>query len=160
MVDTRPGRPGTLSDVSYSIDVNLLLYASDEGSPFHSEARAFVESCATGTQLLCLSWTTLMAYLRIATHAAIFRAPLSPSEARHNIENLLALPHVRLLSEDEGFWEVYVEATKGMTVRGNLVPDAHLAALMKQHDVRTIYTNDSDFRRFTFLDVRNPLTSR
>ena len=46
-----------------------------------------------------------------------------------------------------------------MTVRGNLVPDSHLAALLKQHDVRTIYTNDSDFRQFTFLDVRNPLAS-
>lgn len=38
-----------------------------------------------------------------------------------------------------------------------LVPDAHLAAILLQHDVRKLYTNDSDFRRFTFLDVRNPL---
>ena len=41
-------------------------------------------------------------------------------------------------------------------MRGNLVPDAHLAALLRQHGIRTLYTNDSDFRRFSFLDVRNP----
>ena len=145
--------------MSYSIDVNLLLYGSDEGSPFHAEARAFLESCASGTEVLCLGWTTIMAYLRISTHPSIFETPLSPEDARENVGQLLSLPHVRLVSEDEGFWEVYVEATKGMTVRGNLVPDSHLAALLKQHDVRTLYTNDSDFRRFAFLKVRNPLTS-
>jgi hypothetical protein len=41
-------------------------------------------------------------------------------------------------------------------VRGNLVPDAHLAALLKQHGIRRLYTNDADFRKFPFLDVRSP----
>jgi predicted nucleic acid-binding protein len=43
-------------------------------------------------------------------------------------------------------------------VRGNLVPDAHLAALLRQHGVRRLYTNDADFRKFAFLDVRNPFS--
>lgn len=146
--------------MSYSIDVNILLYASDEGSPFHSTARAFLESCARKTELVCLGWTTIMAYLRISTHPSIFERPLSPKEARRNVEQLLGLPHLRVVSEEEGFWDVYLEATEGVTVRGNLVPDSHLAALLKQHDVRRIYTNDSDFRRFAFLEVRNPLTSQ
>ena len=41
-------------------------------------------------------------------------------------------------------------------MRGNLVPDAHLAALLKQHGVRTLFTRDADFRKFRFLDVRDP----
>ena len=41
-------------------------------------------------------------------------------------------------------------------LRGNLVPDAHLASLLRQHGVRTLYTVDRDFRRFPFLDVRDP----
>ena len=143
--------------MSYSIDVNLLLYGSDESSSFHSKARAFIDECAVGTEVLCLAWPTIMAYLRISTHPSIFENPLSPDEARHNVEQLLSLAHVRLIAEEEGFWEVYLDATKGMTVRGNLVPDSHVAALLKQHDVRTIYTNDADFRRFDFLKVRNPL---
>ncbi len=40
--------------------------------------------------------------------------------------------------------------------RGNQVPDAHLAALSRQHGVATLYTSDSDFRRFAFLKVVNP----
>ena len=51
---------------------------------------------------------------------------------------------------------VYREVTGSFPVRGNLVPDAHLAALLKQHGVRTLYTRDGDFRKFSFLDVRDP----
>jgi uncharacterized protein len=97
-----------------------------------------------------------MAYLRVATHPAIFEHPLSPEEAVSNLGALLRRPRVRLLSEDEGFWDVYREATDGLVVRGNLVTDAHLAALLKQHGVRRLYTNDADFRKFRFLDIRNP----
>ncbi len=42
--------------------------------------------------------------------------------------------------------------------RGNLVPDAHLVALMLEHDVPLLYTNDSDFKKFSSIRVRNPLT--
>ena len=97
-----------------------------------------------------------MAYLRIATHPAIFVNPLSPEEAMGNVGTLLALPHVRVLAEEEGFWSVYQEITRGLAVRGNLVPDAHLAALLRQHGVDRIYTNDTDFLKFRFLDVKNP----
>ena len=47
--------------------------------------------------------------------------------------------------------------TAGGAVRGNLVPDAHLAGLLRQHGVGTLYTADADFRRFDFLRVRNPI---
>jgi predicted nucleic acid-binding protein len=76
-----------------------------------------------------------MAYLRIAAHPAVFRTPLSPREAAENLEALLRLPHARLLAEEEGFWDVYRDVTRGITVRGNLVPDAHLAAVLRQHGV-------------------------
>jgi predicted nucleic acid-binding protein len=66
---------------------------------------------------------------------------------------------VRLLSEEEGFWEVYREVAGEVPVRGNLVPDAHLAALLRQHGIRTLYTNDSDFRKFSFLDVGTPFAA-
>jgi len=97
-----------------------------------------------------------MSYLRIATHPAIFRQPLSHAEASRNIGALLRLRHVRMLAEDEGFWDVYQDVARDMPVRGNLVPDVHLAALLRQHGVGTIYTRDRDFLKFRFLDVRDP----
>ena len=145
--------------MSFSCDVNVLLYASDSASPVHARARAFLGEAAAAGDLLCLAWPTVMSYLRIATHPGIFSAPLSPAEALGNVDALVALPHVRLLSEDDGFLEVYREVSGSFPVRGNLVPDAHLAAILRQHGVRTLYTRDADFRKFGFLEVRDPFAA-
>ncbi|WP_454618808.1 TA system VapC family ribonuclease toxin [Bradyrhizobium cenepequi] len=142
--------------MSYSLDVNLLLYASDRSSALHDRARRFIETCAAGPEILCLTWPTLMSYLRIATHSRIFSAPLSPDEALANISALLTLPHVRAVSELDGFLDTYKYIAGEAPVRGNLVPDAHLAAILFQHGVRTLYSNDRDFKKFQSLDLRNP----
>jgi toxin-antitoxin system PIN domain toxin len=142
--------------MSFAIDVNVLLYASDQRSEFHVPAARFLKSCVLGSETFCLGWPTLMSYLRIATHPAVFAQPLAHAAAASNIAALLAAPHVRVLSEDEGFWDVYQEVTRRVPTRGNLVPDAHLAALLRQHGVRTLYTLDRDFRKFDFLSVRDP----
>jgi uncharacterized protein len=92
-----------------------------------------------------------------ATHPAIFDRPLSHDDAARNIDALLAAPSCRVLAEEEGFWDIYREVTKGVPTWGNLVPDAHLAALLSQHGVVTIYTQDRDFGEFSFLDVRDPV---
>ncbi len=142
--------------MSFSCDVNVLLYASDTSSPVHGAAGRFLEEAAAGGDLLCLGWLTVMSYLRISTHPRIFAAPLTPALALSNIEALAGRPHVRMLAEEEGFLEVYQDVAGAFPVRGNLVPDAHLAALLKQHGVRTLYTRDADFRKFAFLEVRDP----
>jgi toxin-antitoxin system PIN domain toxin len=142
--------------VSFSCDVNVLLYASDASSPQQRRARRFLEDAARGVDLFCIGWPTAMSYLRIATHPGIFAAPLAPSEAMGNLASLSRLPHVRWLAEEAGFLDVYGEVTGRFPVRGNLVPDAHLAALLRQHGVRTLFTRDADFRKFDFLEVRDP----
>jgi len=144
--------------MSYSLDVNVLLYSSDRSSDRHGAARRFLDSCAASPEVLCLTWPTLMSYLRIATHPRIFAAPLAPEEALGNVTALLALPHVRAVSERDGFIDAYNHVSGGGTVRGNLVPDAHVAAILFQHGVRTLYTSDRDFRRFESLEVRDPLS--
>jgi len=144
--------------MSFAIDVNVLLYASDTSSPHSDRARSFIDSCMAQNEVFCLGWPTVMSYLRIATHPAVFDHPLSTDEAMANIETLLNLPHVRFLSEDEGFWNIYRATTAEVPTRGNLVPDAHLAALLRQHGVKTLYTHDRDFLKFAFLDVRDPLS--
>lgn len=143
--------------MSFAFDVNLLIYASDLDSPHHRAARALIEEKASGRELFCLAWITAMSYLRIVTHPGVLGSPLAPAEALANLRALDELPHVRFLAEKDGFLDAYVEASGGEPVRGKLVPDVHLAAILLQYDVRTLYTNDSDFRRFPFLDVRNLL---
>ena len=143
--------------MSFAIDVNILLYASDSRSPLHARASAFLHECVSGAEVFCLGWVTIMSYLRMSTHPAIFDRPLSHQEAVSNVEALLSTRHCRVISEDDGFWEVYREVTADVPTRGNLVPDAHLAALLRQHGVVTVYTHDRDFRKFAFLNVRDPL---
>ena len=143
--------------MSFAIDVNILLYASDTGSPHFERAKSFIESCIAQREIFYVGWPTVMSYLRIATHPAVFDHPLSPDEAMANIESLRDLPHARFLSEDEEFWAVYRAITSAVPTRGNLVPDAHLAALLRSHGVKTLYTHDRDFLKFPFLDVRDPL---
>jgi uncharacterized protein len=142
--------------VSYAIDVNVLLYASDRSSDRHGAALAFLESCAANRDVLCLPWPVLMSYLRIATHPSVFAAPLAPREAIGNVAALLALPRARPIAEMDGFLDTYQHVSGGAAIRGNLVPDAHLAAILLQHGVRTLYSNDRDFRKFAPLDVRDP----
>jgi len=144
--------------MSYSVDVNLLLYASDSSSPHHARAATFLSRCMTNPELWYLTWPTLMAYLRITTHPAVFTHPLTPDEAMANIENLLVLPHVRVLSETREFWKQYRVLARATPVRGNLVPDAHLVALLQSHGVFRLFSKDRDFRKFPGLVVLDPLT--
>jgi len=143
--------------MSYSIDANLLIYASDTSSPEHRSACDFLTARAADPDLMCLTWVTLMAYQRIATHPSIFSTPLDPAEAWKNIQSLLALPRTRIITEEAGFADDYLAVTESVIARGNLVPDAHIATVLRQHGVRRIYTADTDFRKFAFLEVVNPL---
>src|SRR5688572_21456060 len=132
--------------MSYALDVNVLLYASNTACPEHAPASASLQRCAREGEVLCLTWPTLMAYLRMSTHPSIFPSPLTPDQAAQNVEELIGLPNVRMLAELEGFWGVYRQVCGATLPRGNRVPDTHLAALLKQHGVGTLYTNDADFR--------------
>ena len=143
--------------MSYSIDANILLYASDAGSEQQRNAVHFLNERKNDTDLMCITWLTLMSYQRIATHPGIFKKPLTPKEAWQNINSLLHLPLVRVIGEEKNFASDYLEMTSLFPVRGNLVPDAHLATVLRQHGVTTLYSADTDFRKFEFLKVINPL---
>ena len=141
--------------MSATLDANILVYASDSSAATHGPAEALVRRLAAGPEILYLFWPVLLGYLRIVTHPGILTNPLSPVTAMRNIESLLDRPHVRAPGEADGFWSVF-RSTAGERPRGNDVPDAHLAALMRQHGVRLLYTRDRDFRRFDGIDVRDP----
>ena len=142
--------------MSYALDANLLLYASDEDSPLHDAAVRTLDEVALGPEIVHLFWPTVMAYLRIATHPAVFARPLSHADARSNIQALLDLPHVQTTGESDAFWRRFAEVADDVTPTGNLVPDAHLVALMLENGVRTILTRDRDYRKFRGITVRDP----
>ena len=142
--------------MSRTIDANILLYASDTSLAEHAKARRAIDDLAAGPGLVYLFWPVVMAYLRISTHPSVFARPLALTQAVANIEQLLARPHVRTAGEGEAFWRRFRELADDANPAGNLVPDAHLVALMVEHGVRSIVTRDRDFRRFPQVSIEDP----
>lgn len=145
--------------MSASIDANVLVYASNDADPAQARAKAFIGQLAEAPDLLYLFWPTILGYLRIVTHPSILKRPLTPLEAQTNIQRLATRANVRTPGESNAFWDVYLNSG-GASARGNAVPDTHLATLMRENGVRILYTRDRGFRRFDFLDVRDPFTRR
>jgi toxin-antitoxin system PIN domain toxin len=141
--------------LSATVDTNILLYAANADDDAHQVARELIERLARGPDLLYLFWPTIMGFLRIATHPAIFPQPHTTDQAIAAMKVLLDRPNVRTPAERDGFWELY-RATADAQTRGNHVPDAHLAALMRQHGVTVIHTRDRGFRRYDGIDARDP----
>ena len=145
--------------MSATIDANVLLYASDEQSDRQPSAKRLLERLAAGPELVYVFWPVAMAYLRIATHPAVFDRPLDPASARANLGDLLGRAHVRCPGERDGFWELFENTVGDDVIRGNLVTGAHIATLMRQHDVSVIWTADRDFRRFPGITAGDPYTN-
>jgi len=144
--------------MTFAMDVNPLLYASDDTSPFRDRARLLLDEIAMGEDLVYLFWPVAMGFVRIATNPRVFRAPLTPEEAMSNIEGVIALPNVRTGAEDDEFFTRFRQVTGGMAVRGDLVPDAHIVALMKQFGLSEICTHDRDFARFRGIRIVDPFS--
>jgi toxin-antitoxin system PIN domain toxin len=143
-----------------TVDTNVLVYASDSSAPEHPRAQALLEHLAGGPDLVVLLWPTLMGYLRIVTHPSICAVPLPFEVARANVDGLLALPHIRSAGETAEFWHAFSRVADEVPVRGNLVPDAQLVALMRTHGIRQIWSRDRDLRRFDAITVTDPFDDR
>lgn len=138
------------------VDVNLLIYAIDADSLHHSTARRWLEQTLSGTTPVGLAWIVLLAFLRITTHASIMRNPLSTEEALAFIDSWLRQPYVSLIIPGEKHWPILRNLLLSTGTAGNLTSDAHLAALALEHGY-SIYSADSDFKRFPGINHINPL---
>lgn len=143
--------------MSQTVDANILLHAANTASPHHERAREWLGEVAAGPRLMTVLWPVVSAFVRISTHPAIFDEPLDLATAQRAVGDLLSRPHVRTVGEQPGFWAHLDAALSEVSARGDLITDAHLVALMRQHGIDTIWTADRDLRRFDGLAVRNPL---
>lgn len=144
------------------IDTNLFIYASYTSFPQYSAARSFLKQCLEGSDGWCLSWGIIYEYLRVVTHAQLFpQQRLSLEEALQNVSGFITADNVEVISETAEHYEALKSlAQQGKELRGNILHDAHTVVLMKEHDIRRIYTADTDFYRFKDLVVINPLPKK
>lgn len=137
-------------------DANLLLYAYNTSAPEHAAAKAWLEERLSRPEPFALSWATLGAFLRLATHRAIFPSPYSIAEASAIVDAWLGRPMVVLLDPGPRYWQVLRPLLEVSGSRGPLVADALLAALAIEHGA-SLATHDQDFRRFPGLDLVDPI---
>lgn len=139
------------------IDVNILLYAVFEGSARNAAARKWLDTTLNETaQTVALPWAVLAAFLRIATSPKAMTNPLTLDEALAQVGEWIALPNVVLAAPTARHFDEFARLLRDVQAAGNLVTDAHLAALAVEHGCRLAST-DGDFARFHGLDWFNPL---
>jgi uncharacterized protein len=138
------------------VDANILLYAEDSLSPRHEQARAWWDTQLSGTGAVCLCWTVLCAFIRIATNPRVFQNPLSLEQAIARVQGWLDQPCTRIIRPAERHWIIFQQMLEEGQAVANLVTDAHLAALAVEHGCELAST-DSDFARFAKLKWKNPL---
>lgn len=141
------------------IDANVLLFAVDERSRFHPAARDWLSDQLSGPRRVGIPWQSLTAFLRISTHPRASESPLTSEEAWSHVADWLAADATWVPVPTERHAEVLGELIAKYQLRGNLIPDADLAALAIEHGL-TICSADTDFARFPEIRWENPLASR
>jgi uncharacterized protein len=142
----------------FVVDTDVLVYAADADSPFHERCRALVESWRGQSSAWYATWGIAYEFLRVTTHPRVFRRPWTLAQAWAFVEALLAAPGLGMLVAGERHGEVAAEVVReNPHLSGNVVHDAQTAILMREHGIRRIYTRDTDFHRFGFLESIDPL---
>lgn len=137
-------------------DVNVLVYAHREDTSNHVAYRNWLEGVLNSDQAYGMSDLVLSAFLRIVTHPKVFTPPGSMGVALSFVGKVRNQPHCVLISPGPRHWEIFARLCEATGVKGNLVPDAYLAALAIESGSIWI-TTDRDYSRFSGLRWEHPL---
>lgn len=137
-------------------DTNLLVYAYNDGALQHREAVLWLEEQLSGREPVAFTWSTLSGFIRISTNRRIPRQPASAQQAVDVVDGWLRRPVARIIRPGDRHWAILRSLLLAVNVGGNLVTDAHLAALAIEHDCE-LCSADTDFARFPGLRWSNPL---
>lgn len=144
----------------FAVDTNVLVYAAERSFAEHARCRALVLGWRRSSSVWYTTWSVLYEFLRVTTHPRIFTRPWPAADAWRFVQAVLASPALELLVPTARHPMVLAEVlAEHPDLRGNLLHDAHLAVLMREHGVRRVMTRDTDFHRFGFLEVVDPLAT-
>jgi len=138
------------------VDANILIYASSSTFSQHQSAKNWLDQQMTGHVRVGLPWPSILAFLRVMTSPRILQYPLSMQDAWAEVTAWLAADPAWVPGPTERHAEVFGQLLVLPGIRGNLVHDAHLAALAIEHGL-ILCSTDGDFARFPSLRWQNPL---
>ena len=138
------------------VDVNVLVYAHRADTPRHAEYRRWLEQVMASPEAYGVSPLVLSSFLRIVTHRQVFKPPTPLETALAFAGEIRARPNCVELRPGPRHWDIFTRLCRSAKVKGNLVPDAYLAALAIESGSEWI-TTDCDYARFPGLRWRHPL---
>lgn len=136
-------------------DVNVLVSAYREDAPRHRPYRDWLEGVLRGNESYGLSDLVLAGFVRVVTHPRVFSPPSPIAHALEFANILRARPNCIHAAPGERHWEIFTGLCRGAQAKGNLVPDAYLAALAIESGSEWM-TSDRDYSRFPGLRWRDP----
>lgn len=137
------------------VDVNVLVYAHRPESPDHSRYAAWLDAARRVDEPLGVPTLTLSGFLRVVTHPRVFVDPTPLEHALAFVEVLRAAPNHVAIEPGPRHWSVFTRLCRAADVRGNIVPDAYLAAMAVERGA-VMCTADRGFGRFDELRWRHP----
>lgn len=140
------------------VDVNILVNAHRPEAQQHEQHHAWLEEARTADEPLGLADLVLSGFLRVVTHPRVFREPTPLPVALDFVGRLRASPNAVRLVPGERHWGIFTPLLADAEARGNLVPDAYLAAMCVEQGA-TWYSADRGFARFPGLDWQLPVPS-
>ena len=141
----------------FVVDTNILIYAVNRQSPFHSNCLSALERWRGGTDPWHLTWGNCYEFLRAVTHPRGLMSPLTAEQAWQFLAALIASPRLSFLVPSDRHATVLSELLSEMPqLSGNIMHDVTTVALMREHGIPTIYTHDVGFHRFAGIEVIDP----
>ena len=137
-------------------DANLLIYAYHEEDPSHLAALRWWDSLIAGSESVGIPWVVSIAFVRVITNPSALTQPLTPSQAVDFVREWFEFPHIAPLNPGAEHLTLMREHLVAVGVGGNLVTDAHIAAVAMEYQAE-VHSADADFGRFPGLRWRNPL---
>jgi toxin-antitoxin system PIN domain toxin len=138
------------------VDVNVLVYAYREDATDHALYRDWLEGTVNADAAYGISDLVLSGFLRVVTHPRVFTVPSPMRNAIRFVEELRSQPNSVVVLPGPRHWSIFMRLCRAAGVKGNLVPDAYLAALAIESGSEWI-TTDRDYARFPGLRWRHPL---
>ena len=137
-------------------DVNVLIYAYDRRSPEHTRFRAWLNQAIHSEASYGLSDLVLSGFVRVVTHPRIFVHPSPLDRAFAFVSSIRDRPNCVPTAPGARHWDIFIRLCRNAGAKGNLVPDAYLAALAIESGSELV-TADRGFARFPGLRWRHPL---
>jgi uncharacterized protein len=137
-------------------DINLLVYTYNELAPMHSKARNWWETLLSSDELVGIPWAVSIGFIRLMTHRQVLEKPMAVEACCEIVQEWFGRSNVQPLEPGTRHLSIFRSLLSRIGTGGNLVTDAHVAALVVEHSCE-LHTNDDDFSRFPGLRFLNPL---